>query len=460
MLTDKPLSFITEFVETLNDAIGKHSPGSGLSSKQRYRIGFCMMAILMTNTICWAKFARANPGGYTIAALSWMFRHSGIPWEKLLCQSIGCVLSQYGITTGTLVVDDSEKKRSENTKRISNVHKIRDKKTDGYIMGQCIVFLIPVTPLITIPVGFMLYMPDPRLTEWYKLKKRSGKSGSCPKKPPKNTNYPTKQEIALILLKKFAAEHSHIRIKCILADNLYGCKTFFAGVGKSFGKIQMISQMKSNQNISYKNKEISVSRYFSSYPGISQKLVIRGGEEINCIIGSARLHVCAHREKRFVIAMKYEGEEDYRYLIASELTWRTEDIAKAFTQRWLIEVFIQDWKSYEGWNTLTKQRGDEGTTRSLILSLSVDHCLLFHPEQTARLNNKLPAITVGSLIEKSKADCLLSFVQGLLSSDEVEKKLEYLKESIHKVFKLFPSTKHMAGRDLGRLEPSPSLKYK
>ncbi|VFN08016.1 MAG: hypothetical protein BECKG1743D_GA0114223_112391, partial [Candidatus Kentron sp. G] len=36
-------------------------------------------------------------------------------------------------------------------------------------------------------------------------------------------------------------------------------------------------------------------------------------------------------KKRFVIALKYEGETDYRYLVASDLTWRTDDIVQAFT---------------------------------------------------------------------------------------------------------------------------------
>ena len=54
-----------------------------------------------------------------------------------------------------------------------------------------------------------------------------------------------------------------------------------------------------------------------------------------------------------VVALKYEGEDTYRYLIASDLTWRTLDIVQGQTLRWLVEVFIQDWKSYEGWSQLT-----------------------------------------------------------------------------------------------------------
>ena len=115
------------------------------------------------------------------------------------------------------------------------------------------------------------------------------------------------------------------------------------------------------------------------------------------MVGSARLYVCAHKTKRFIVAIKYAEEETYRYLIASDLSWRTLDIVQGHTLRWLVEVFIQDWKSYEGWSQLTKQPGDEGARHSVILSLLVDHSLFLHPDQQRQLKNNLPAYTVGSL---------------------------------------------------------------
>jgi hypothetical protein len=35
----------------------------------------------------------------------------------------------------------------------------------------------------------------------------------------------------------------------------------------------------------------------------------------------------------------------YRSLLASDLSWRTLAIVQGHTRRWLVEVFIQDWKS-------------------------------------------------------------------------------------------------------------------
>ena len=459
MLIGEPLPFITEFVESINGALREYGENCQLSSTRRFRISFCIMAIIMTDTVCRATFERAGLGTYASAALSRMLRHSKIPWEFLLCSSVSHISKSFGIDRGTLAPDDSEKKRSENTKRISEVRKMKDKKTDGFIMGQSTVFLILITPIVTIPVGFMFYMPDPKLTEWNRLKKQRKKSGCCPKKPPKNHAYPTKQEIALILLRRFRVCHPTVRIQCVLADNLYCCPAFFEKTTEIFGKVQVISQIKYNQNIRYRNGKKSVKDFFSSYSCVSQKISIRGGEEVTAVIGSARLHVCSHKTELFVIALRYEGEEDYRYLVASDLTWRTEDIVKAYTLRWLIGVFIQDRKSYEGWNALTKQRGDEGSERTLILSLLTDHCLLLHPEQRHRMNNKLPAITVGSLIGKSKAECLIVFIRRLMSDDD-KHKLDELSDTVSRIFLMSPSKKHMVGRDSGNLAPSPSLKYK
>ena len=72
------------------------------------------------------------------------------------------------------------------------------------------------------------------------------------------------------------------------------------------------------------------------------------------------------------MAIKYEEEETYRYLIASDLSWRTLDIVQGHTLRWLVEVFMQDGKSHAGWSPLTTQPGEEGARPSVILRLLVE----------------------------------------------------------------------------------------
>jgi hypothetical protein len=465
MLISEPLPFVKEFIGALNAALKAHRPlGPGLSVAQRSWLGFCLMGILITNTVCWAKFERASLGRYSLAALSWMFRHTKLPWEKLLQLSVQIILRRYGLTEGCLCLDDSDKRRSKVTQKIAYVHKLKDKASGGFLRGQSLIFLLLITPKVTIPVGFVFYLPDPALTAWNQENKRLKQAGvpakERPPKPPLNPSYPTKQELALGLLQHFRDAHPSIRVKCVLADALYGTGNFLKKASSRFAGVQVISQLRRNQNIRFRGKKYSLEQYFTKFPGVTQTIRIRGGAPVTVTVGSARLPVCAHGQKRFVIALKYEGEEDSRYLVATDLTWRTLDIVQAYTFRWLIEVFFADWKAHEGWNALTKQPGAEGSSRSLILSLLVDHCLLLHPDQLARIENKQPASTVGSLSNRVKVDSLLTIIRELVTADNPVQQLQRLAHQLEELFPLNPSDKHMVNRDMGRLEPTPSLKYK
>lgn len=262
------------------------------------------------------------------------------------------------------------------------------------------------------------------------------------------------------MLEQFRVAHADIKIKLIAADALYGTGDFLDKASHTFGGIQVLSQLRNNQQVGFRSKTISVKQYFDSYPGVEQEIKIRGSETVKAMIGSARLYVEAHQQKRFIIAIKYQGEQQSRYLVATDLSWRTRDIAEGYTLRWLAEVFFEDWKLYQGWGRLTKQMDEEGSSRGLILSLLLDHCLLLHPQQLARLENKLPAATVGSLREKTCVESLLAFIHSLLSSDNPQQKLSLLSKTLEDVFQLAPSKKHLVNKDLARLDPSPSLFYR
>jgi DDE superfamily endonuclease len=464
MVVGKPLPFVTAFVDGLDTAMQAHHPGQGLSALQRAWLAFCLTAILVTNSICWARFARASLGMYSLAALSWMFRHAKIPWEFLLVASVQRLLRHYGLTHGCLVLDDTDKHRSKSAKQIAYLHKLRDKESGGCILGQSLVFLLFVTTKMTLPVGVAFYRPAPELTAWYKQERRLKQQGVPrkyrPPKPLPNPHYPTKQDLAFRLLQQWKEQHPDYHVQCIIADALYGNAAFMDGASALFHGVQVISQLRSNQKVRAYKREYHVADYFATHPGIPQPLRIRGGDAVTAMVGSARLYVGAHRTKRFIIAMKYEGEDTYRYLMASDLSWRTLDVVQAHTLRWLVEVFVQDWKAHEGWGTLTKQPGEEGSRRSLILSLLVDHCLLLHPDQHAQLNNNLPAYTVGSLRAKVQVECLVEVIQQVVASDDPQAQLQHLTQVLHEVFRLDRSTKHLVQRQLGRLEPTPLLKYR
>jgi hypothetical protein len=57
-------------------------------------------------------------------------------------------------------------------------------------------------------------------------------------------------------------------------------------------------------------------------------------------------------------------------------------------------------------------------------------------------------------------ESLLAYVHELLQEDNPAQKLAQLGELVKEVLALRPSGKHMSGRDLGRLEPTPSLRYR
>jgi len=463
MFIKTPLPFVQAFVAELHEALEKYQPGAGLSRLQRYWLSFCLMGILVSNSVCWARFERASLGHYSLAALSWMFRQSKIPWECLLQMSVRVILGKYGVTHGFLVIDDSDKKRCKVTTRIFKAHKLKEKVSGGYINGQSIILLLLVTPRITFPVGFAFYMPDPVLTAWTKadttLKKQGAPPKQRPPKPARNPQYPTKQALAFTLLEAFKRDHPAMKVKMVLADALYATPPFMDQASTLFGA-QVISQLRHNQNVRFRGNLISIEKYFTQSRGVPHMLKIRGEEAIPVMVNSARLYVDAHHKKRFVMALKYEDESDYRYIVASDLSWRTLDIVQGYTLRWLVEVFLEDWKSYEGWGQLTKQPDEDGSSHGLILSLLLDHCLLVHPQQLARLEHNLPACTVGSLLAKTRVESLLAFIRELLLADNPQEQLTRLSQAIEEVFQLAPSKKHLHNRDLGRLEPTPSLKYR
>jgi hypothetical protein len=264
----------------------------------------------------------------------------------------------------------------------------------------------------------------------------------------------------LELLAQFKAHFPALQVKAILADALYGQKAFMKAACTLFDGVQVISQVRGNQLIRSRGKWMPLETYFKRNGGVAHKLRIRGEEhDTPVMVSAARLVLKAHGGKRFIIALRYEGETDYRYIVATDLSWRYLDIVQVYTLRWLIEVFFEDWKLYEGWGHLAKQTGEEGSSRGLILSLLLDHCLLLHPEQTARLENNLPACTVGSLCEKSRVEALLAFIRRVLDADNPQDKLRQLADQLEHIFPLRDSSKHMNGRDLGRTGPTPSLRY-
>src|SRR2546425_11094735 len=188
-----------------------------------------------------------------MAALSWMFRHSKIPWEHLRVASVRVILQHHGITSGSLIVDDTDNPRSKAAKALAYLYKLRDKARGGSLWGQSLVFLVLVTPKISLPVGVVFYQPAPELSVWYKtakaLKKRGVPPTQRPRKPAPNPQYPTKEQLALRLLAAFKAQHGAVRIHAVMADVLYRTATFVGGASGLFNGVPMLSHSASNPKI-------------------------------------------------------------------------------------------------------------------------------------------------------------------------------------------------------------------
>src|SRR4030095_16538859 len=173
----KPAPFVSAFVAAVDEAIRAHQPSHGMSAMQRTWLAFCVTAVLVTNSMCWARFARASLGTYSLAALSWMFRHSKIPWDDLLVASVRVILHHHGITSGSLLIDATVNPPSKAAHTLAQLYKLPDKERGRSLWGQSLVFLVLVTPKISIPVGFTFYQPAPELSAWYKKEKVLKKQG-------------------------------------------------------------------------------------------------------------------------------------------------------------------------------------------------------------------------------------------------------------------------------------------
>src|SRR5262245_21328869 len=139
MIIGTPAPFVSAFVEAVDKAIRAQSPHQGMSAMQRTWVAFCVTAVLVTTSICWARFERASLGRYALAALSWMFRHSKMPWDHLLVASVHVILRHHGITSGSLVIDDTDNQRAKSAKAPAYLYKLRDNDSGGYLWGQSLV---------------------------------------------------------------------------------------------------------------------------------------------------------------------------------------------------------------------------------------------------------------------------------------------------------------------------------
>lgn len=461
MLVGKPLYFIEEYVAELSLGLTPPQRPAGLSPGQQAWLSFCLMCIMVTESVCWRNFVRAGLGRYSEALLSFYF-NGPLTWELLLAISTHIVLKYFNTWEGILVIDDSGKKRSKTTTQIPYVHYFKNPQGTGTLKGQEVVFLVLVTPIVTLPVGYEFYQPDPAYTAWSKAsrdaKTRGGNTAKRTKRPALNPAYPTKAQIALGLLERFGRDCPYVKVKAVLADALYGPAEFLARAARVFTQIQVISQLRRTQKVRDRRRGWTLNEYFKAYPGVLKTVRVRGGTDQEMLISSARLYVEAQHGMRFVVAIRSPQELEYRYLVATDLSWRTEDIVQTYTLRWLVETVIEDLKVHEGWGQATKQPGIEGSRRVLTLSLLCDHCLILHPEQRAQAEAKQPLYTIGSLQRRLKITAMTAWLEQWLDGEGLIDKITQLTQLVLPLVPLQESSKHQCGRTQCRQEATPALK--
>ena len=465
MLFTSPFAEVRTFLDEMAEI--PSAPGKAqvpLSKTQHHWISVCMTSMVLMSMFCFAKIQRASGDKFSARAFSWMLHFSKICWDTLFEKSVLRLINLFGLK-GFLVIDDSDRLRAKSTSKLFGIQKLRDKKTGGYATGQNIVLLLFVTKKMTFPVGFRFFIPDPAWVAWRQrdreLRDQKIPAKLRPKKPSRSAKFPTRITIAGKLLENFRNLVPSANIIAISADAAYSCSEFTKKAESLFSGAQIISQIRGNQLVRFgKHKPKPTQEVANSQIAVTTKIILRGKIEQVITYVSMRVWVQSQNRILHVIALKYDNETEYRYITASDLTWRGLDVVRAYSTRWLIEVFFQDWKAYDGWGKSACQRGIEGARRGVILSLLVDHFLLSHPLQLARVKTGVAAFTSGSLQRYLQARAILDAVAQILESPDPKQALRELFGAIEKWVEFRPSDKHMTGRELGEFIPSASLTQK
>lgn len=470
MLLLKPLPEAKTLVFTLNSLLSSWKKQT-LSKKQCAFVALIISAMAISGQLNWNWISRAGLSRIASTGLSWMFRCAKIHWDELLEAAAYHLMQLYEVFEVHLVVDDTDRPRSKTTQTLFGVFKTFDKKTGGFFQAQNIVFVLVVTKVFTFPVAFGFYQPDPVYSAWLreikKLKKIKVPRSQWPKEPVRDhKKYPTRIEVAAHLLAQVKAFFSNItilvqgvphsiRVVTISADAAYFSKVLKKEVRQLFKKAQFVSQLKKTQICWNRNGSMkTIEAYFSRQPPIEATIRLRGGKEKKVFFCNARLFIRSHGELVHVVALKYEGEDNYRYLAAANLTWRALDIVRAYSLRWLIEVAIEDWKQYDGFGRKASQRGVEGARCGVYLSLLVDYFLLSHSYQLRLFKAGKSLCTAGSLIRTLQLENLLNTIKDLIADPNLPEKVDEISEALAKsIAELRPSSKHMNGRDIGDFGP-------
>jgi hypothetical protein len=202
-----------------------------------------------------------------------------------------------------------------------------------------------------------------------------------------------------------------------------------------------------------------IKEYFQKQALTSEEIDIRGKKkEVEYV--SARLTIKSHGERMHVVAMRYRGEKDLRYIVCTDLTFRAIDIIRHYGLRWLVEVVNKEWKQYSGFGKRACQYGVEGARCGALLSLLGVCLFLLHPKQLLLARKGQPLCTAGSLSRRMMIDYFFQAFERMLEQDDPHQAIECFKTGLDEAFVLKPSKQHPSGSWYPETTAPDSLKSK
>ena len=89
-----------------------------------------------------------------------------------------------------------------------------------------------------------------------------------------------------------------------------------------------------------------------------------------------------------------------------------------------------------------------------------DHSRNRYPDQQACIAQRQPLYTIGSRKLSLQMESFTTWLKDWVDDSTFKDKLEQLTETIRPLAPKLPSLKHVNGIEMGRLEPTPGLKYR
>lgn len=315
MLVGSPLPCLAEDVEQLSVRRERHQTPTVLTVGRRAWLSFGLTCIMVTESRCGRKFVRASCGYDSEARLSWYFRQP-LTGELLFLRRVNLRLETFQIQEGLLRLDDTGKTRSKVTPQLPEVPYFKDKEGSGGLRGQELVLFVVVSPVVTLPVAFECSQPDPTDPAWARAPTRQPANGvpSAPRstRPAVNPAAPTQSPRAWRWLNPVVNDCPLVKVKAVRAAALSGNADFMPPASQLFTNRQRRRQRRQHPTSHARGRTGHLDEYFKAYPGVSPVLKGRGLSHTDVRVGSARLEVEAPQSKRFVVAIRFPNELNYR----------------------------------------------------------------------------------------------------------------------------------------------------